>query len=161
MKKLLYLIALAVAIPFALTSCSDDGKDLPDVDFSINIAGGVMDQNSGTIYAVQGDTLKIESLTVTNVETDKPAALTGAEYYWDYNFLGGSPFAPFSFKIYISDETSLGDHVLSIRTGVLAVDKEPAVGIVSYPVVVVADSTQLPQVEPAPVLTSRVGLKAE
>ena len=61
MKKFIYLAIALIALPFALTSCSDD-DDLPNVDYTIEIAGGVMDQTDNQIYVVQGDTLTIESL---------------------------------------------------------------------------------------------------
>lgn len=143
MKKFFTAAIILAAMPIMFTSCSND-NDLPDVNYSIEISGGVVDENSGTIYVVQGDTLNVESLSVTNVETGKVAVLAGAEYYWDYNFLGGSPFPPYGFKIYVSDETTVGDHDLTIRTSVLAEGKEPAIGIINYPVMVVSSSEDLP-----------------
>lgn len=143
MKKFLSLAIILLALPFAFTSCSDK-DDLPNVDYTISIAGGVMDQATGTIYVVQGDTLEIESLSVTNLDSNKEAAITGAEYYWDYNFIGNSPLPPYGFDIVVSDGVSLGEHLLTIRTGVVAVDKEPAVGIVNYTVQVVESEDQLP-----------------
>lgn len=160
MKKIISSAFVMLALSLGLVSCSDDGKDLPNVDYSVQFSGCVIDQETGSIYVVQGDTLKVESINVKNVDTDKAAALTGAEYYWDYNFLGNSPFPPYGFKIYVSDQTPTGGHNLTIRTGVIAVDKEPAVGILDYPVVVVQDSTELPVTPVATTITSRAGLKA-
>lgn len=141
MKKTLAYALLAVALPLAVTSCSDDDS-LPNVDYNIAISGGVIDD--GTIYVVQGDTLAVTSLSVTNNESGKAAAITDAQYFWDYNFIGANPFAPYGFKIVINDAIPTGGHDLSIKCGVVAVDKEPAIGVVNYPVMVVADSTQMP-----------------
>ena len=141
MKKI-YSFALALlALPFILSSCSND-NELPNVAFNMAVSGGVMDNN--TIYIVRGDTLNIESLNVTNLDSDKAAAVTDAQYYWDYNFIGANPFAPYNFSIDVGDSTAVGDHMLTVRAGVIAVDKTPAFAIVDYPVVVVADSTQMP-----------------
>ena len=142
MKKI-YSIALALlALPLALTSCSNNDNDLPNVAFNMNVSGAVMDDN--TIYIVRGDTLNIESLNVTNLDSDKVAMVTDAQYFWDYNYIGGTPFAPYNFNIVVGDSTALGDHLLTVRAEVIAVDKTPAFAIVDYPVVVVADSTQMP-----------------
>lgn len=137
MKKILPLVILLVALPFAISSCSDD-NDLPNVDYSISFSGATLDSATGTLYVTQGDTLNVESITVSNLESDKTAAVTGAQYYWDYNLIGNSPLPPFGYKIYVSDLTPVGEHQLTIRVGVVAVDKSPAIGIVNYPVKVVA-----------------------
>lgn len=156
MKKIfsIALVLAAVALPAMLTSCSND-DDIPNVSFNLAVAGGELDQNTGTIYIVQGDTLNIESLSVTNLDSDKAAAVTDAQYFWDYNFLGGTPIAPYKFTIVTNDNTPLGDHVLSIKANVVAVDKAPAVAVVDYPVVVVADSTQLPTTNLTTSMTSK------
>lgn len=142
-KTLCFALLLTLLVPCAITSCSDEDS-LPNVDYNITISGGVINPENGTIYVVQGDTLAVTSLSVTNNETGKAAAINGAEYYWDYNFIGGSPFPPYGFNIVINDAIATGAHDLTIQCGVLAVDKEPAVGLVNYPVMVVPDSTQLP-----------------
>lgn len=143
MKKIFYLALLATVLPFALSSCSDNGDDIPDVAFNMEVGGGAV-MNNNTIYVAQGDTLAIESLGVTNLESDKAAAVTYANYYWDYNLLGVTRILPYSFDILISKDAPVGEHVLTVEAGVVAVDKAPAVAVVNYQVQVVADSTQLP-----------------
>lgn len=131
-------------LPLFFVSCSND-NDLPNVNYNIQLGGGAkLNPDDGTIYVMQGDTLAIKSLAVTNNESGKSAAITDAQYYWDYNYIGGNPFAPYNFNIYITDETPVGGHNLTIQCSVVAVDKTPAVGVIDYPVVVVADSTQMP-----------------
>lgn len=159
MKKIIYLALALVALPFALTSCSDD-DDLPNVDYNIAISGGVMNQTDNTIYVVRGDTLVIDALTVTNLDSNKAAAITGADYYWDYTWLGASTLPPYGFSIKVTDATPLGNHLLQIKTGVVAVDKEPAIGIVAYDVKVVADSTELPSTATSKAITVKPGMKS-
>ena len=67
MKK---LFTLLMALPLALlslttTSCSDDDKELPDVDFTLQVENAQIVDN--TIYVVQGDTLKVTAIDVTAV----------------------------------------------------------------------------------------------
>lgn len=143
MKKVLSYAWLLIALPFAITSCSND-NDLPQVDFQVSFSGATIDADNGMIYVVTGDTLKIDAINVKNTESDKAVALTSTEYFWDYNFIGNSPFPPYGFKIYVSPQTSVGAHNLTIRTGILAEGKEPAVGVLDYTIEVVSDSTQLP-----------------
>ena len=144
MKKILTYALLFVAPIVTLTACSND-NDLPDVKFDVTFSGGVVDDSNGIIYVVAGDTLTVNSVSVTNVESNKVAAVTGVEYYWDYDFIGSSPFEPYRFKIYVGEETPLGAHNLTLRAGVVAVDKQPAVAVLDYNVEVVADSTDIPQ----------------
>ena len=143
MKKILSFALIFGLLSFFVSSCSDD-NDLPNVDYQIKVSGGVIDENTGEIYVVRGTTFTIDELTVTNVDSDKEAAITYAEYYWDYYFLGQSPLPPFTYNIAVTDEAKLGKHVLSIRTGIVAVDKEPAVGLITYTVVVVESEEDLP-----------------
>ncbi len=159
MKKFIYLAIALIALPFALTSCSDD-DDLPNVDYTIAISGGVMDQTDNVIYVVQGDTLNIESLGVKNLDSNKVAAITGADYYWDYTWLGASTLPPYGFSIAVTDATPVGKHLLQIKTGVVAVDKEPAIGIVAYEVNVVADAGDLPNTATGRSFTVTPGMKA-
>ena len=158
MKKNLPFALLIAALPFVATSCSNE-DDLPNVDYSVEITGALVDQETGTIYVAQGDTLNIESITVKNLDSDKNAGITGAEYFWDYNFIGNSPFAPYGYKIYVSDETPLGEHALTIRMGVVAVDKEPAVGIVNYNVQVIPNDNDAPSTAAVQPLTKTLGFK--
>lgn len=157
-KKFLPIALLVFALPFVLSSCSND-DDLPNIDYTLQLSGGVLDQNTGNIYVVRGETLQIESISVRNLDSNKTAAITGAEYFWDYNFIGNSHVPPYGFDITVSDETALGEHQLTIRTGVVAVDKEPAVGIVNYTVVVVESAADLPSTAVSRSITTVPGLK--
>jgi hypothetical protein len=141
MKKLFYLIAMALPLVFFATSCDDD-DDLPNVEMSVAFSNcKIVDD---VVFVVQGDTLTIDSVTVTNLEKGKAAAITSATYYWDAVRLGTAVVSPFRFQIATSESTPLGEHLLQIETPVLAVDKAAAVGMMNYTVMVVADSLALP-----------------
>lgn len=142
MKKAFLCMLLLASLPMiGLTSCSDD-DDLPDVDFHLDISGGV--SVDGVIYVVEGEDLVINSVSVTNNESDKSAIITAATYYWDAFRLGTSAVPPYGFTINISEGTALGKHELTIECPVYAVDKSPAVANVFYPVQVVESADDIP-----------------
>ncbi|MDE6136660.1 MAG: hypothetical protein K2F97_04225 [Muribaculaceae bacterium] len=141
-KAFLYLLLLASLPVIGLTACSDDGDDLPDVNFSLDIAGGV--SIDGVIYVVEGEDLVINSVSVTNNESDKSAIITAATYYWDAYRLGTSAVPPYGFTIHIAEGTAIGKHELAIECPVYAVDKSPAVANVFYTVQVVESADDIP-----------------
>lgn len=147
MKKILSLLLLALPLTFALSSCSDE-DDMPNVDMSLNISGGTMVDN--TIYLVQGDTLVINGINVTNNEAGKAAAVTAATYFWDYTRLGTAMLPPYGFKIITTKAvdnlpgTPLGRHLLEIECPLIAVDKEVATAIMAYTVQVVENADDIP-----------------
>lgn len=141
MKKFLYLL-LCLLPAVGLSSCHDDDKDLPNVDFNLQISGGEI--SGGEIYAVAGQDLTIDGITVTNNEAGKGVLIPYANYYWDYSFLGQSVEAPYGYNIVIPEDYPLGNHVLEITAPVYAVDKSPAFAVIVYNVVVVASTDDLP-----------------
>lgn len=141
MKK--FLILLSLAIP-ALTfvSCSDD-NDLPDVDFDMTFENATV--VDGTLYVVQGQQFKVSSITVTNNETDKPAALTAANYYWDYLYVGTSVQPPYTFEFEVAETMPVGRHILEVEGTLIALDKSPAFAVISNDVMVVASADDIPE----------------
>lgn len=141
MKRLLYLLACALPL-FGVASCSDDDKDLPNVDFTLNVANGTF--VDGDIYAVAGETLEIQGITVTNNESNKNAIITYADYYLDGIFLGRSVVAPYGIKIEIPENAEPQSYTLQINAPVYAVDKSPAFASLFYTIVVVKDAADIP-----------------
>ncbi len=141
MKKLYYLLLVALPLLFA-TSCDDDGNDLPNVDFIVDIDNGVYKE--GKIYVVAGETLEVTGVKVINLDQGKGALLSYVDYSWDYMHVAQSLTAPFGCDIYISPETEPGQHVLQLYAPVYAVDKAPAYAVLEYPVVVVSNASELP-----------------
>ena len=132
---------MLAVLPLALSSCHDD-NDLPDVDFHFEFSGAsVVD---GTIYVVQGETFKIESITVTNNEQGKGAMITGASYYWDGYYLGASIEPPYGFEIEVDDQVQAGFHSLEVTAPLYAVDKEVATSLVAFKVKVVEGVDEIP-----------------
>lgn len=153
MKKFISLFLLALPFVFGATSCSDD-DDLPDVSISVSLENAK--KVDGVIYVVQGDTLKITSINVKNNEAGKNAAITEAEYFWDYIPLQISIIPPYGISIPTSKDegdvagTPLGNHLLQIKMPLLAEDKELATAMLVYTVKVVATPEEIPS-EPADV----------
>ena len=81
-----------------MAACSDDDKDLPKVDISIQYSGAV-EQEDGAIAVAQGQTFTIDAITVTPAPGTKKAILGNTTYSMD-----GVPFytigvAPFGCEI--------------------------------------------------------------
>ena len=136
---------LAVAALFAgfaaLSSCHDD-NDLPDVDIALDVEEGTV--VDGMIYVVQGDDIKIGGIKVTNADPCKNAAVTNVAYYWDGLFYAPAPLAPYPMTFSTSETTPAGKHTIGVRCSVLAVDKELAEGLYTFPVRVVEDEDDIP-----------------
>lgn len=139
MKKLFFF--LLAALPLMFTACSDD-DDLPDVDFTIAVDGGVY--ADGAFYVVQGETFTIKSITVTNKESGKSAMITSATYYWDGYYLGASLQSPYGFEIEITESTPVGHHTLEIVSPLLAEGKSIANALIVYDIQVVATADDIP-----------------
>ena len=144
MKKYtsILLSALAVAVSAGFASCDDD-DDLPDVSMSITIEGGVFDTD-GDIYVVQGDELNVLSVNIVNNIEGQDAAITYANYYWDYRLVASNMVPPFGCDGLTDINTPVGEHELEITTNVVAVDKELAVAELDYDVIVVPDASMIP-----------------
>lgn len=141
MKRLFYLFIFALPL-LAFTSCDDDGNDLPDVNFIVDISGG--SYIDGTIYVVRGEQLTIDKIAVVNNEPNKEALITYAEYFWDYRRLGLNAIDPFGFSIEVTEDTPLGEHLLEIYMPVYAVDKTPAFAMLAYDIQVVETADEIP-----------------
>lgn len=146
MKTLYRLfLLLAVLLPsVAFTSC-DDENSFPDVDFSVTFDNAVY--SNGILYVVEGEQFDITSIDVTNREAGKNAAITAANYYWDFEYIGSSVRPPYNFSIKLSPGTTAGRHNLQIECPVIAADKTPATATVVLDVLVVPSSNDMPNVD--------------
>ncbi len=143
MKKLFYSMLLAVlpVMAMSLASCSND-DDLPDVNIALDVENGTM--VDGTIYVVQGDTLNVTGISVTNNEAGKNAAVTNVRYYVNGYFIGESLFSPFPAYTITDEETPVGSYDLGVACTVLAPDKSIASAALNYPFKVVASADDIP-----------------
>ncbi len=139
MKKLYYFLLLALPM-FFVTSCDDD-NDLPNVDISLAISGGVEVDNA--VYVVACDTLSIDAIEVTNLEKDKSAIITEAAYSWDYGPVFYSVNPPYGAS-FLTSEALVGTHFIQIQCPLYAVDKSPAMIHMSCKVVVVSSADDIP-----------------
>lgn len=146
MKKLLALLFIALPLSLAYVSCSDD-DDLPDVSMSITIDDAKA--FADTIYIVQGDTIKIESINIKNNEQGKNALITFASYRF-VNEIYSTPYIPFAWSRPTSaDPTSfyyipLGVYPLDITVDIAAEGKSLAFGVLPYMVRIVASPDDIP-----------------
>lgn len=155
MKKFFSLLLLATPL-LMFTSCDDD-KDLPDVDVSINIDGGV--SVDGTIYVVQGDVLDITAINVTNREHGKEALITSATYTWDYAYVATSVTPPYGIE-FETVNVPVGTHLLQIECPLYAVDKSAAIMYIAYKVCVVPSVDDIPAGQAATEISVNPGIKA-
>lgn len=133
---------MLLAIPLlGLVACHDD-NDLPDVDFNFTIENAT--RVDGYLYIVQGETMDITSIEVVNKDSDKPAIITAANFYWDYYYIGSAIEPPFAFSVETSTETPLGDHILQVESPLYAEGKTAATSVVTFRVKVVADASEIP-----------------
>lgn len=142
MKKLLSLLP-ALLLGLAVSSCSDhDGKDMPDVNISLEYSGGATVDDH--IVVEQGQTLSIDGLYVTPAEGTKNATLGLTTYYWDFVPFETTAIVPFQASI-STEGMELGHHVLQVRTSIYQIDREMAWGVFSYDVEVVEPSLSNPE----------------
>ena len=114
MKKLYYFLFMLPLLAL-MAACSDDDKDLPKVDISIQYSGAV-EQSDGAIAVAQGQTFTVDAITVSPAPGTKKAMLGNTTYSID-----GVPFyttgiSPFSCEIGTSD-LAVGDHSRSRHLG--------------------------------------------
>lgn len=140
MKKLYYLILAMLPLVF-FTACHDDDDNLPDVDINVYMSGAL--QADGNLYVVQGDTLSVDSITVTPLNGTKAATLGNPTIFWDTFRVGTVVSENFSFKFNTAD-MPVGNHFLGIRMGVYQVDKTLAFAVLGYKVVLVESADQIP-----------------
>lgn len=128
------------AITALLISSCDHNDDIPDVDVSITVSGCVVHDN--TMYVVKADGFEVVSVNLENRGT-KNAVIGSVVYFWDYMRVGDSVIAPYSYKFNTS-ATETGPHLFQMEAAVYAVDYSPAVAFLSYNVVVVDSTDDIP-----------------
>lgn len=139
MKKLLYLL---IALPLlAITACSHDDDDYPDVKIGFSYTGGT--EVDGTLYAVQGDTLDIDSVFCDPVDPAKKAVIGDVAYVFDGRPLGIAPTPPFPISL-LTKEIPLGDHTMRLQMTVFQEGKTAAIAWLTIPVAIVETSADIP-----------------
>lgn len=151
MKKFFYLLLL---LPLAMisTSCDDDDDKVPDVNISASITNGVV--KDGVIYAVKGDTLIVDQITLVN-NSGKEGTIGAVTYYWNHYLMGTAVVAPYTVKIN-PDVMPVGRHLLQATMPVYVVDYPVCFGEIAYPVQVVETADELPGTPDTPTVTATV-----
>lgn len=154
MKKFYYFLLMAMPILF-FASC-DDEKNLPDVDVSIQIDGGV--RVNDVIYVVQGDNFTVKAINVENREQGKKALITSATYSWDYHFVCVSVAPPFGAE-FTTEAMEPGDYLLQIECPLYAADKSAANLYMAYKVKIVESADDIPAGEATTEFIADHGIK--
>lgn len=142
MKKLFYLLFLLPLAFFA--ACSDD-DDLPEVDFTLTMSN--VTQLNNTYYAIKGDTVKIDNVSVKSL-TGSAATVTGVRYYLDYLPIMSNPImTPFS-TYFLTDKLPAQKYNLGITATVLQVDKSICSAAINVPLQLVESKDKLPEGAP-------------
>lgn len=140
MRRFFALMLVLPALLMAMSACNDD-DDAPVVNLHVayNNAVGA----DGVLYVVQGQMLEFTAVTVTTTNPNKYAAITGAEYYWDGIPAGGTITEPFS-AAFNTALYSVGEHFVKIRVGIVERGYSPTFSVLTIPVVILSDDSQLP-----------------
>lgn len=143
MKKILYLL-LALPMLVLASCCNDD--DLAQVETNLTLSN--VSNANGMIYAVQGDVVKIDGVSVTPTN-GKPATITNVRYYVDGFLLIGTIEDPYALEFSTEGFSTTQRHTISLQATVLQEDKSITSVVANYPMVVVADASALPEGAPA------------
>lgn len=145
MKKLLYLLIALPLLALGLASCHDDDNH-PDVNIGFSYSGAT--EIDGTLYAVKGDTIGIDSIFVNPVDASQRAAIGAVTYVFDGQPLGVAPTPPFNLQL-LTEPMPLGNHTLRLQMSVFQEGKTASIAWLTIPVAIVADSADIPA-SPAP-----------
>ncbi|MCF0179953.1 MAG: hypothetical protein HUJ97_06895 [Bacteroidales bacterium] len=141
MKKWLFTIIVAL-MPFmagTFTSCSSD--NLPKVKISLDVAENTPTID-GVVYVVKGDSIHVNKLTVTNLDSSTPTILNRVMYRFDYSSFTETA-SPFAIDFPTKD-ASVGNHEIYIECQVLATGSPVCFAVCSFPVKVVASKEDIP-----------------
>ena len=140
MKKFLYLL-LALPMLAVMAACSNDDKDMPEVNLHVDYSGAVLTNNALTI--AQGDTLTFNSVTVTPVEGTGNAEIGYVTYLIDGLPVFNTVLKPFSVEI-ATNALPVGNHRLTLYMQILQAKKSIAFGIAEYMLTITEPTSDTP-----------------
>lgn len=133
MKKFLLSLLILPMLGF-ITSCDNDGDDLPEVDMEVAISGATQSPDNNKLYITQGTPLVVESITA--VPRNGKRTTLGLTTY----FLDGIPqYQTVTVPFGATFDTSVlapGEYVFQIKTSVYQIDKSAAYVMMTYDLVV-------------------------
>ena len=137
MKKLIYLLFL---LPLSFfNSCDKD--DLSPFDMTLTLGG--VTQTDNTFYAVAGEDIAIESLSVDPVG-GKNTALANVMFYVDGMPIWSNPWENVNGITFSTANLSVGPHTLGISGNLLQVDQSIQQFAATYKLVLVESEEDLP-----------------
>ena len=143
MKKLFYLLFL---LPLAFFAACDDDDNLPAVDFTLTLDN--VTQYEKGFYAVKGDTVIVDGVSVKPIDNGKAATVTGVRYFLDYMPIMTDPIlAPFTTK-FLTEDLPARTYNFGITATVLQVDKSISNVAINVPLTIVENKEQLPEGAP-------------
>jgi len=143
MKKLFYLLLL---MPLAFFAACNDDDNLPEVDFTISMSNVTYIDKA--YYAVKGDTVKVNGVSVKSIENGKAATITGVRYYLDYLPIMTDPIlAPFSTS-FLTKDLPARTYNFGVTATILQVDKSICNAAVNIPLKIVESKEKLPDGAP-------------
>lgn len=137
----MFLALVLPVLAFVASSCDDD-DDTPQVEISFTYRNGVVAENS--VYAVQPDTLVIESINVKAVREGHKAIATPPVNFWlDGVPVGTSFVAPYSIA-FPTEKLALGRHALDVSMGIAEEGYALSTAVARVYINVVADEADIP-----------------
>ena len=138
MKKLFYLL---IALPMLLVAACDNDDDYPDVKVGVSYEGAT--SVDGTLYCVQGDTLTVDSVFVTPVNTNSRATIGSVTYVFDGRPLGIAPTPPYAISI-LTEPIPTGTYDLRLQMSVFENGRTPGIAYCTIPVTIVESESDIP-----------------
>ena len=139
MKKIAYLI---LSLPLLLVSACSDEREIPDASISASFSGVYVVPDENELYAVSGDTIVVEDVTVKS-QSGENVAIGPVDFIWNGFDIGTIPVAPFRYEITTSSLPNKYN-MLTLRTNLLIVDHPIYTALVQYKIKIVPDKDSLP-----------------
>ena len=143
MKKLLYLLLL---VPFALLTSCDKDDDLQPFDLTLTLGG--VTQSDGVFYAVSGDEVTIEGLTVKPL-CDKQTTVANVLFSIDGALIFPNPWNATGTLTFPTEVLPLGRNAVNVTGNLLQVDQSIKNFVANFTIVVVESEDELPAGAPA------------
>ena len=142
MKKLFYLLIL---LPFAmLTSCDKD--DVQPFDMTLTLSG--VTQVDGNFYAVAGDNVSIDNLTVSSLG-DKKTTVANVMFYVDGYPLFVNPWDCLQALTFTTQNLPMGVNKVNVTGNLLQVGQPINNFAANFNLVIVDSEENLPAGAPA------------
>lgn len=154
MKRLFYLLIALPLLGFAAVSCDDDKA--PNVDVMIDYVNATV--SNGSVYVVKGDTLVVDSLYVSAVNTSHNATIVGPVSYYFNGLPIGRVIVP-PYKLYIpTSDLDVGAYQLQMTMTVAEEDYPLGICSSEATINVVSSVADIPS-DPTEGTTLRIGTR--